>query len=195
MRILTIPTALVLLTAFAVGCADQSIPTGLSDSATVAAVSSDAAPNLKAEHTFFAERDFSWTGESENVTCANDGVGEVLEWDGIVVASTRKLQNKSMETRSTKLIGFKGDNFDEFQGTGLTSRDVWIINPKGSTWTARWSGDYGDFWNWHQTYSFKFTNQDGEKLHMQGSRVEKYDKNGDLVLIEYNRGSCPNEWY
>ncbi len=29
---------------------------------------------------------------------------------------------------------------------------------------------------------------------MQGNRIEKYDKNGDQVIVEYNRGSCPEIW-
>lgn len=172
--------------ALVLGCDNVTDPAAQADELTEAA--------FKAEHTYLV-REFKWT-DAENVTCANDGAGEFLQWDGIVVAATRKLLTASpMQTRSTKIDEFKGLNFDHFQGTGLTSGDVWIINPKGSTWTARWNGDRdGDLWNWHQTYSFKFTNQDGERLHVQGSRVEKYDKNGDLVLLVYNRGSCPNEW-
>ena len=101
-----------------------------------------------------------------------------------------------MYLRSTKIRDFIGLHYAQFQATGLTSGDVWIINPKGSTWTARGTRDQdGEFDSWHQTYSFRFTNQFGERLHMQGTRVEKYDKNGDLVLVEYNRGSCPEMWY
>ena len=100
-----------------------------------------------------------------------------------------------MYLRSTKIDDFIGLHHAQFQATGLTSGDVWIINPKGSTWTARGTRDQdGEFDSWHQTYSFRFTNQDGERLHMQGNRVEKYDKNGELVLVEYNRGSCPEMW-
>ncbi len=151
-------------------------------------------PAFKAENTYLV-REFTWD-TAELIACANDGAGEYLQYDGIVVATTKKLLTASaMQSRSTKIDEFKGLNFDQFQATGLTSGDVWIIRPNGSTWTARWNGDRdGEFWNWHQTYSFKFTNQYGERLHVQGTRVEKYDKNGELVLLEYNRGTCPEVW-
>jgi hypothetical protein len=168
------------------GCDNVTDPAAQADELTEA--------TFKAEHTYLV-REFTWD-TAELIACANDGAGEYLQWDGIVVAATRKLLTASpLQTRSTKIDEFKGLNFDEFQATGLTSGDVWIINPKGSTWTARWNGDRdSEFWNWHQTYSFKFTNQYGERLHVQGTRVEKYDRNGELVLLKYNRGSCPEVW-
>lgn len=43
MRILRISAAFLLLTAFAVGCTDQPVPTGLSDAPAAAATSGDAA--------------------------------------------------------------------------------------------------------------------------------------------------------
>jgi len=191
MRFLRIPAVITLFAAFPVSCTDQPVPTGLGDSQV-----STTTLDSKAEHDYLV-REFLWDWPSEDViTCANDGAGEILMYDGIVVAATRKLWTGSpMQTRSTKIIEFKGLNFDHFQATGQTSGDVWVINPRGSTWTARWNADPdAEFWNWHQTYSFKFTNQDGDRLHLQGKRVEKVDKNGELVLVEYNRGSCPDVW-
>lgn len=177
----------VAAAALVVGCQDN--PT---DPATQADELTEA--TFKAEHVTQL-REFEWEG-AEFVTCANDGAGEYLYWDGIVVATTKKVYTPSgMYVRSTKIDDFKGLHYDNFQATGQTSGDVWIIKPNGSTWTARGTRDQdGEFDIWHQTYSFKFTNQYGERLHMQGNRVEKYDKNGNLVLVEYNRGSCPEVW-
>ena len=92
MRILRIPAVLLLLMSFAVGCADQSVPTGLSDSPTAATA---AAPNLKAEHVYLV-RDFEWTG-AENVTCANDGAGEYLELN-----SARNVEGEEKESWSSE---------------------------------------------------------------------------------------------
>ena len=166
------------------GCEQTTEPAVQADELTEAA--------FKVEHETLV-REFTWD-EPSFVTCANDGAGEYLLWNGIVVATTKKVTNPSgMHSRSTKIDEFKGLDFDHFQATGLDSGDVWIINPNGSTWTARRNTE-GDMWNWHQVYSFKFTNQYGERLHMQGTRVEKYDKNGEIVNVEYNRGSCPDVW-
>jgi len=172
--------------ALVLGCDQTTEPAEQADELTEAA--------FKAEHVTLV-REFEWD-TAEFIACANDGAGEYLLYDGIVVATTKKVYTPSgMYLRSTKIDDFIGLHYEHFQATGLTSGDVWIINPKGSTWTARGTRDQdGEFDSWHQTYSFKFTNQYGERLHMQGTRVEKYDKNGDLVLVEYNRGSCPEVW-
>jgi len=174
----------VAAAALVIGCQDQ-----VTDPAAQAGELT--APEFKVGQNYLV-REFTWD-TAELIACANDGAGEYVQWDGIVVATTKKVNTPSgMAIRSTKIDEFKGLSHDEFQATGLTSGDVWIINPNGSNWTARRTMDTdGEFSIWHQTYSFKFTNQYGERLHVQGNRVEKYDKNGELVLLEYNRGSCP----
>jgi len=175
--------------ALVLGCEQTTEPVAEADAVDL--------PAFKAEHVTLV-REFVWDGAEGTafVACANDGAGEDLYYDGIVVATTKKVYTPSgMYLRSTKIDDFIGLHHAQFQATGLTSGDVWIINPKGSTWTARGTVDQdGEFDSWHQTYSFKFTNQYGEKLHMQGNRIEKYDKNGDPVIVEYNLGSCPEIW-
>ena len=172
--------------ALVLGCEQTTEPAAQADAVDL--------PAFKAEHVTLV-RNFVWD-TAEFITCAIDGAGEYLLYDGIVVATTKKVYTPSgMYVRSTKIDDFIGLNHDHFQATGLTSGDVWIINPRNSTWTARGTRDQdGEFDSWNQTYSFKFINQHGDKLHMQGNRIEKYDKNGNLVLVEYNRGSCPEFW-
>jgi len=175
------------LTALLAGCQDQvTEPAAEADQAD--------APLLQVGQDYVT-REFVWD-TSEYVECANDGAGEDLLWDGIVVATTKKVDTPSgAAIRSTTIDAFEGLNYDEFMAFGQTSGDEWVIVPGASTWTTRRTVDTdGEFSIWHQTYSFRFVNQDGERIHVQGNRVENYDRDGELVLVEYNRGSCIHFW-
>ncbi len=111
--------------ALVLGCEQTTEPVAEADAVDL--------PAFKAEHVTLV-REFVWDGAEGTsfVACANDGAGEDLYYDGIVVATTKKVYTPSgMYLRSTKIDDFIGLHHAQFQATGLTSGDVWIVNPKG----------------------------------------------------------------
>ena len=154
--------------ALVLGCDNVTDPAEQADELT--------APDFKAEHVTLV-REFEWD-TAEFIACANDGAGEYLLYDGIVVATTKKVYTPSgMYLRSTKIDDFIGLHYAHFQATGLTSGDVWIINPKGSTWTARGTRDQnGEFDSWHQTYSARMRPKQPARSLVQPARVTAHPK-------------------
>ena len=187
-----IPLVAVLAMFMAASCEDHSPTAPTSDTESAAPLSS---PAFQVNRTI-ETRDFDWYGPGAVswVPCANDGDGENIHWNGILRVLTTKLNTPSgVGTRKNKEVEFMGFDYDDFMGFGQTSLDVWTVNSKKSQWNARKTFK-GNTETWHQNYRFALEGEDGEKLNVQGTRQEVYDKEGNLVSFHYNNGSCPDVW-
>jgi len=77
---------------------------------------------------------------------------------------------------------------------GMTSGDMWIMDTsKNNKWNEKKHVFKDGDWVYHQDLNWFFVNQDGDKLHVQGTYQLMKDETG-LTMYHVNRGSCPEIW-
>ena len=141
----------------------------------------EVGPLFQATHEVFSYdfiEDATWYLE-----CANGGVGEDVHFTGPYTWVERHTTSSSGNLN----MQFEVIYDPTFQGVGLTSGDVWIIDHNAFSSHRNLHGD-GE--SYEQHINEWYQNQDGDRLHLLSNFHRTRDANGNIKVLRF-AGFCP----
>lgn len=99
---------------------------------------------------------------TDYVPCANDGLGELLQWSGPFRVTFRTVTSPS-GNELWKNVG--SETLDGYLVEGVTSGDVWTILESRAI--GRWHFKHNGNWNRNTVWLDRYENQDGDRMFIQ----------------------------